>query len=209
VTRRRSRRSVGVAVALAISSAAGYSLVSGRPDGAAGSIAGRLSQLRASHGYQLFYLGASVGAQRLSSVLSDQVPTAYSSVERTQPTTRVERFDLIYGECTPSGGGFFEGGTCTPPLDVQEVPACALNATVLGPPDRRVRGVPAYWDGDTLRLYTATTTITIFGDRGLPGALSVAAHLRSLNGRQIGPASPLPAPTRFQLQGGQRCRDGD
>jgi len=173
----------------------------------AGSATRRLAQLRAYHGYQLFYLGTAIGSLRLTSVGSDQVPPAYRSSVRLVPKRRVERFDFIYGDCTPSGGGFLEGATCTPPLDIQQLPACALNATVLGSPRRRVRGVPAYWDGDGLVLYTAMTTITIFNDHGLAGALDAARQLRSLNGRHLGAASSLPAPTPFQLQGRERCHN--
>ncbi|TMK40499.1 MAG: hypothetical protein E6G56_07510 [Actinobacteria bacterium] len=116
------------------------------------------------------------------------------------------RFDFTYGDCTPTGGSFFEGEgpSCTPPLDVQQVPACALNAQVAGRAHRRVRGVPTHWDGDGLTLYTATTTITIFNDHGLTGALNIARQLRSLDGH-ITTTQPLPPPTRYQLEGHQRC----
>ncbi|HEV2108493.1 MAG TPA: hypothetical protein VGR16_09555 [Thermomicrobiales bacterium] len=61
-------------------------------------------------------------------------------------------------------------GVCLPPLDVQSTPLCEKHARLYSDWEHRattIKGVPAaiFDDGRILEIYTASTTITISGER--------------------------------------------
>jgi hypothetical protein len=58
--------------------------------------------------------------------------------------------DFTYGTCTAGSG---DEGTCSPPLDIQNWPACGRNAALFGMPlplRVHVRGAPARHFGDRI-----------------------------------------------------------
>ncbi len=124
---------------------------------------------------------------------------------------------FIYGSCTPPSG---EGG-CSPPLEIQNWPACKRNLHSYKPPPgvpqaipppklTTVRGVPAAtFEGDPGRLevYTGRTTVVIFAS-GDTQARAVADNLQKAPTSRHGvtASQPLPPPARGALEGKLRCR---
>jgi len=167
-----------------------------------------LTSARHFRRFTLFYLGPSFRSDALTGATLDQVPPAYKPVVNSLPSERVPSYAFLYGTCTPSGGGGLESPSCTPPIQIQNDAACALNPhSIEGGPLRRisVRGVPANVYDDQLDIYTKSTTISIFDFGGLPAELRLAQALGSLDGSSK-PGSRLPRPTGAALSGRLRCR---
>lgn len=88
---------------------------------------------------------------------------------------RRDTVTYLYGECPPetpreTGAGLFCHGGCLPPLEVQSTPLCEKHARLYSDWEHRattIKGVPAamFDDGRILEIYTANTTITIYGER--------------------------------------------
>lgn len=128
------------------------------------------------------------------------------------PRTAVLRRDdaadfvsFVYGDCTPRDEG------CAPPVEIQVWPACRRNLHLDGSdrpstptPERTiVRGVPAAWfeDGLRLELQASTSTIVVFGD-SRARVRRVAAALRSL-GKPL--SDSLPSPPSGAVEGKSSC----
>jgi hypothetical protein len=110
--------------------------------------------------------------------------------------------DFSYGECAATG----DEETCSPPLDIQNRPACGRNAALYGMPlplRVHVRGAPAHHFGDRIEIWTGTTDIVIFGKH----AAWVAQALRSANGLgpEIDPGDRLPGPAPGAIEGRLQC----
>jgi hypothetical protein len=135
---------------------------------------------------------------------------------RNEPT-RANLVTYIYGDCVAA-----DGGSCLPPLEVQSWPACERNlSTYLTGPDNApmphvettVQGAPAaiFDDGERLEIFTATTTVVIFGDD--PALVSRAALSLRQEPLQTAPgtfwapkrSSSLSAPAAGSITGGLTC----
>jgi len=114
---------------------------------------------------------------------------------------------FVYGSCDPTG----DTG-CAPPLEVQVWPACRRNPSSYElapgvPMPRRedtVRGVPAafYEDGLRLELSTGSVTVVIFGEH--EQIVRAAQALRGFNSSQVHEAD-LPPPAPGAVEGTLAC----
>lgn len=104
----------------------------------------------------------------------------------------VRRDDVtyLYGECPRATGAAstVEGG-CLPPLEVQSTPLCEKHARLYSDREHRatiIKGAPAaiFDGGRVLEIYTAQTTVTIYGQRP-ELVLRAAAALRLAAPRNI------------------------
>ena len=190
-TRRISRPRVAFLVlAATLSAAILLAMVTASGSETAGS-ARRLGQAlrraRRFSGFPLYWDGARLGRLPLTGV---DVGADHDGIGYT----------FTYGDC--AGGD--EGG-CAPPLEVQITPLCNRLPREIGLHLARLmlRGAPTSAaeagsdNGGDLSIYTRRVTITVFGYTPRLDLRAVAA-LRGLNSpaRGIGPADPLPAPSK-------------
>jgi hypothetical protein len=122
---------------------------------------------------------------------------------------RADYVGFVYGDCVASD----EQG-CPPPLEIQVWPACErsiadYSLTPTGDPlpheSTFVRGAPAAWFEDGLRLevYSGDVTVVVFGvDHAQIGR--AAAALRAVNAA-ASQARMLPPPARGALAGTLAC----
>ena len=175
---------------------------SGPGPGRTAAIGPRLGAARSFREYRLYWLGRRYGGLPLTGVTTTRVDVpnaAHSRILRTHSHV----VDFTYGECDAGTGD--EGG-CSPPLDIQNWPACGRNAALFGMPlplRVHVRGAPAHHFGDRIEIWTGTTDIVIFGKH----ATRVAGELRSANrlGQDIGRGDRLPAPAPGAIEGRLHC----
>src|SRR5690242_238035 len=175
---------------------------SGRSPGRTAAIGRRLGAARSFREYRLYWLGRGYGGLALTGVTTTRVDVpnaAHSRILRTHSHV----VDFAYGECAAGSG---EEGGCSPPLDIQNWPACGRNAALFGmslPLRVHIRGVPAHHFGDRIEIWTGTTDIVIFGKH----ATQVAGELRSANhlGPDTGPGDPLPPPAPGAIEGRLHC----
>jgi len=126
--------------------------------------------------------------------------------------TRLNMVVTVYGSCNPPGS---DGG-CAPPLQVQSWPSCEHNLALYEKyPGRStkkytrttIRVVPAtiLQGGRRIELYTAKTTLVVFGERA---ALTAAAAERLTGvhqGRVVRATDDLPEPAAGALEGKLAC----
>jgi hypothetical protein len=119
---------------------------------------------------------------------------------------------LVYGTCTIENGGLFEGGSCSPPIQIQIQPLCAHLRAVARDPiwrQRRVRGAPVGRIDGSPVLFTSRVQVKVYRgqdtDPGLP--LRVLRALRSANTvpPAVGPGDPIPPALDRVLAGRQAC----
>jgi hypothetical protein len=125
---------------------------------------------------------------------------------------------LIYGDCEPKDpDGFFghEGGSCTPPLQLQIAPLCFhLDVVARKQAWRRrsVRGAPvgSARDGTPI-LFTPGAQIKVYRGEGSTAGLGyrALAAIRSLNSVPpvIAPTGAIPGPDPRVLAGSVACSD--
>jgi hypothetical protein len=121
---------------------------------------------------------------------------------------------LFYGTCTIENAGLFEGGSCSPPLQIQIQPLCAHLRAVARDPiwrTRRIRGAPVGRIDDAPVLFTNRVQVKVYRgqdtDPGLP--LRVLRALSSANSVQptFGRGDPIPPALDNVLAGRRACRD--
>ena len=122
---------------------------------------------------------------------------------------------LVYGTCEiddPDGLLGPEGGSCSPPFQIQIQPLCAQLAAVTSAPmwrRREIRGAPVGTIDSAPVLLTSRVQVKVYrgqgSDPGLP--LRVLGALRSLN--EVAPVldadDPIPPPPREVLEGSAPC----
>jgi hypothetical protein len=123
---------------------------------------------------------------------------------------------FIYGTCkVDDPDGFFgpEGGSCSPPLDIQIQPLCAHLAVVARAPvwkHREVRGAPVGTIDSAPVMFTQLAQVKVYRGQGTDPGLPMRAlrALRSINrvSPVIGPRGHIPAPARDVLNGRRPCR---
>jgi hypothetical protein len=166
------------------------------------AIAPRLGPARSFREYALYWLGHTYGRLPLTGVTMTRVDipnAAHSRILRTHS----HAVDFSYGDCAAGTG---DDGGCSPPLEIQNWPACGRNAALYGIPlplPVHIRGAPAHHFGDRVEIWTGTTDIVIFGKH----AARVAGALRSANGLgpDIGRGDRLPGPAPGAVEGRLRC----
>jgi hypothetical protein len=169
---------------------------SGRSAAATASVAG-------FDGFPLYAVGDVFEDLPLSAVVKrDDPPTPGERV-------RASYVAFIYGDCVAQG----EAG-CPPPIEIQVWPACErtiadYSLTPAGDPLPHeatfVRGVPAAFFEDHLRLelYTANVTIVVFG-LDAAQVRRAASALRAVNAL-AGRGRMLPPPVAGALEGRLSC----
>jgi hypothetical protein len=161
-----------------------------------------LGRVRSFREFALYWLGRGYGRLPLTGVTMTRVDipnAAHSRILRTHSHV----VDLSYGGCAAGTGD--EGG-CSPPLEIQNWPACGRNPALYGMPRPlrvHIRGAPAHHFGDRVEIWSGTTDIVIFSKH----AARVAGALRSANGLgpEIGPGHRLPRPAPGAIDGRLRC----
>jgi hypothetical protein len=121
---------------------------------------------------------------------------AHSRIVRTHS----HEVDFAYGDCAAGAG---EEGGCSPPLEIQNWPACGRNAALFGMPlplSVHIRGAPARHFGDRVEIWTGTTDVVIFGKH----AARVAEALESVR-PGAGPGDRLPPPAPGAIEGKLHC----
>jgi hypothetical protein len=122
---------------------------------------------------------------------------------------------LVYGRCDiedPDGILGPEGGSCSPPLQLQIQPLCAHIEAVARSrkwKQRRIRGAPVgAFDGAPV-LFTNRVQVKVYRGQGSdPDApLRALRALRSLNevAPVLGPEDPIPAPPAGMLEQTRPC----
>lgn len=126
-----------------------------------------------------------------------------------------ELVTLVYGTCEiddPDGPFGFEGGSCSPPLQLQIQPLCAHLAAVARAPiwrRRQVRGAPVGTIDSAPVLFTNHVQVKLYRGQGSDPGLPMRAlrALRSLN--DVAPVidrdDPIPPAERKVLAGTRRC----
>jgi hypothetical protein len=125
---------------------------------------------------------------------------------------------LVYGECEvedPDGLLGPEGGSCTPPLQIQIAPLCFhLDVVARAQTWRRrsVRGAPVGSNPDGAPiLFTRGAQIKVYRGQGSTLGLAFRAlgAIRSLNSVPpvVAPADPIPGPDPRVLAGSVACSD--
>lgn len=121
---------------------------------------------------------------------------------------------LFYGTCTIENAGLFEGGSCSPPIQIQIQPLCAHLRAVARDPiwmRRRIRGAPVGRIDGAPVLFTERVQVKVYRgqdtDPGLP--LRVLRSLSSANSMQptFGRGDPIPPARNLVLAGRRACRD--
>jgi len=122
---------------------------------------------------------------------------------------------LIYGTCEiddPDGPIGVEGGSCSPPLQIQIQPLCSHLAAVARAPvwrRRQVRGAPVGTIDGAPVLFTNRVQIKVYRGQGTdPGApMRALRALRSLNDVPpvIAADDPIPPARQAVLSGTKRC----
>ena len=125
--------------------------------------------------------------------------------------------NLVYGDCeVEDPDGFFgpEGGSCTPPLQIQITPLCFhLDAVARAPvwQRRAIRGAPVGASGGGPVLFTRGAQVKVYRGQGSTLGLGLRAlgAIRSLNAVApvVAETGPIPAPDRRILTGKRPCRD--
>jgi hypothetical protein len=195
---------VAVAVALAlVALAVTVAIVVPSADDGDDELQSKLAAARAFRGYPLYWVGQRFEGFDLRYV---DVPGRYGFAT------------LIYGECDvedPDGLLGPEGGSCTPPLQIQIAPLCFhLDVVARAPTWRRrsVRGAPVGSNPDGAPiLFTRGAHIKVYrGDGSTLGlAFRALRAIRSLNSVPpvVAPADPIPAPDPRVLAGSAACSD--
>lgn len=181
---------IGALVAAVLLGGAAKS-VSGAETGEVPARAG--AQVQSFDGFPLYWLGESFEGLPLTAT------TRRNDPPDTAQRVHANYVSFIYGDCAAAD----ESG-CAPPLEVQVWPACERSLadyalTPAGEPVPHlatvVRGVPAAYfeNGLRLELYTGTVTVVVFGLD--PGRLArAAAALRAANAlASTRPVLPPPA----------------
>ena len=124
---------------------------------------------------------------------------------------------LVYGDCEvedPDGIFGPEGGSCTPPLQIQIAPLCFHLDVVARAPiwkRRSVRGAPVGSSDSAPVLFTRGAQVKVYRGQGSDAGLAMRAlrALRSLNAVPpvIAATGPIPAPDRRILDGSLPCSD--
>lgn len=200
--RRTAATLLAGAIVTTACSGSGGPAPSGRSPGRTTAVGARLRAARSFREYRLYWLGRGYGGLTLTGVTMSRVDVpnaAHSRILRTHSHV----VDFSYGDCAAGAG---EEGGCSPPLDIQNWPACGRNAALFGmrlPLRVHVRGAPAHHFGDRVEIWTGTTDIVIFGKH----ATRVAGELRSVNhlGPDIGPDGRLPRPAPGAIEGRLHC----
>jgi hypothetical protein len=124
---------------------------------------------------------------------------------------------LIYGRCEiddPDGPFGVEGGSCSPPLQIQIQPLCAHLKAVAAAPiwkRRHVRGAPVGTIDSAPVLLTNRVQVKVYrgqgSDPGLPMRVLRALYSANSVPPVLGPGDPVPPAPRGVLEGGEPCRD--
>ena len=130
---------------------------------------------------------------------------------------RANYVSYIYGDCDPGplpGEEYADGG-CAPPLEIQVWPACERafgDYDVIPSPDRAERrGVPSAALADRVELYSADSTVVIFGAspkeaEQAAGAVKAAPQAASaLDAAESAEEITLPSPVAGAVEGKLRC----
>jgi hypothetical protein len=152
-----------------------------------------IEDARAFTEFPLFNAGEQVDGLQLTAILRRDDAASFVS--------------FVYGDCTAG-----DDAGCAPPVEIQVWPACRRNLHLYDsrlpgtplPERTRVRGVPAgfFEDGLRLELQTVRSTIVVFGDsRGR--VRRVAAALRALGRPPT--SAPLPPPVPGAVEGALSC----
>jgi hypothetical protein len=137
--------------------------------------------------FRLYSLGASFQDLPLTAVIR--------RCDNPDPWGSANYVSYIYGDCEPQpppGETYIDGG-CAPPLEVQIWPACERSlGDYNGDPrvsqPRQLRGVPVAAVDDWVEVYTADSTVVVFGhDQALIERAVTALH----------PLPPEDAPAKY------------
>lgn len=154
-----------------------------------------LGGLKSFNGYEVYYAGAEAEGAPLSQVARREDPRGDGASDD---------WTFAYGDCEPTG----DGGSCGPPVEVQNFPACHRPAAGNSRPLKffDFRGARATWLGEAdLDIYAGNTAIAIFAsDRR--AALRVGRELRTV--KQTSASGDLPAPTKGSLRNEPECPTG-
>jgi hypothetical protein len=194
---------VAVGFALALALALTVAIVVASTDAGDEELQPEVAAARAFRGFPLYWVGESFERFDLRYV---DVPGRYGFAS------------LVYGECEaedPDGFLGPEGGSCTPPLQIQIAPLCFhLDVVARAQTWRRrsVRGAPVGSNPDGAPiLFTRGAQIKVYRGQGSTKGLAFRAlrAIRSLNSIPpvIGPADPIPGPDLRVLAGSVPCSD--
>lgn len=159
------------------------------------------SSARTFNAYPLYWVGQQFEKWELVHV--DVAPTGFTS--------------FIYGNCEiddPDGLFGPEGGSCSPPLDIQIEPLCVHLAVVARAPvwkRRTVRGAPVGTIDSAPVMFTRRAKVKVYRGQGTdPGLPMRALHaLWSINKVRpvIGATGHIPPPAPGVLLGRRPCRN--
>ena len=196
MSRRATRRAIAAGVAFVLVAALVTGVLLSRASSSEASAQGETPEAesaapRSFDRFPVYYLGES-----------------FEGLALTETPPAGERLaSFVYGSCEPTG----DTG-CAPPLEVQTWPACKRNPSSYElapgmPMPRRedtIRGVPAafYEDGLRLELSTGEVTVVIFGEHDQ--IVRAAQALRGVDSSPP-PDEDLPPPVPGAVEGELAC----
>jgi hypothetical protein len=120
--------------------------------------------------FDVFHVGAAFEGLSMNEAAREHVDADPEFPE----SARRDDVTYLYGESTRETGGGADG-SCLPPLEVQSTPLCEKHVSLYRDPavgareyeSKTIKGVPAasFDGGRMLEIYTADTTITLYGQR--------------------------------------------
>lgn len=153
--------------------------------------------------YPLYYAGDAVLGLPLNYVLKQTTDNTLAT-----PTSEYT-VSFIYGDCN-----YVQEDGCTPPLEIQNWPACVRNPSLYAekgtwgvpiPEETTLRGVPAafFEEGRRVEVQTGTATVVVFGPKQ-GDITTVVGELRGVNSAVV-PTQLLRNPAPGAMDGTLGC----